>query len=90
VAAGYETFILDIPANQEELSHTSEVFKLFSDEENFDPEVALSAPNGAGSLMQQDLSIVCKRRSGACLAELLICEFAVWFLTRAPLLRKPA
>jgi len=28
VAAGYETFILDIPSNQEELSHTSEVFKL--------------------------------------------------------------
>jgi alkanesulfonate monooxygenase len=28
VAAGYETFILDIPANQEELSHTGEVFKL--------------------------------------------------------------
>lgn len=28
VVAGYETFILDIPASQEELSHTSEVFKL--------------------------------------------------------------
>jgi alkanesulfonate monooxygenase len=28
VAAGYETFILDIPSNQEELSHTSEVFRL--------------------------------------------------------------
>ena len=28
VVAGYETFILDIPPNQEELSHTSEVFKL--------------------------------------------------------------
>jgi alkanesulfonate monooxygenase len=28
VAAGYETFILDIPSNQEELSHISEVFKL--------------------------------------------------------------
>jgi len=27
VAAGYETFILDIPPNHEELSHTSEVFK---------------------------------------------------------------
>jgi hypothetical protein len=29
--------------------------------------------------MQHDLSIVCKRRSGATL--LMICEFAVWFLT---------
>ena len=28
VAAGYETFILDIPSNQDELSHTSEVFEL--------------------------------------------------------------
>jgi alkanesulfonate monooxygenase len=28
VVAGYETFILDIPASKEELSHTSEVFKL--------------------------------------------------------------
>jgi alkanesulfonate monooxygenase len=28
VAAGYEPFILDIPSNQEELSHTGEVFKL--------------------------------------------------------------
>lgn len=28
VVAGYETFIPDIPASQEELSHTSEVFKL--------------------------------------------------------------
>jgi hypothetical protein len=27
VVAGYETFILDIPPNHEELSHTSEVFK---------------------------------------------------------------
>ncbi len=28
VVAGYETFILDIPASKEELSHASEVFKL--------------------------------------------------------------
>ena len=28
VTAGYRTFILDIPAHQDELSHTSEVFKL--------------------------------------------------------------
>jgi alkanesulfonate monooxygenase len=28
VVAGYETFILDIPANEEELFHTGEVFKL--------------------------------------------------------------